>query len=124
MSGNLSDTAETLVRQWLFSDTAVTRPTQWFLALYTATPSDAGGGTEVSAAGYARQEITFDSDGAANDADITFGPAEADWGTITHGAIFDEGDRFLAWAALGATKTIPDGTQLTFVAGQITTVFD
>jgi hypothetical protein len=125
MAGNLSDVAEALVRKWLFSDSSATRPTQWFLALFTATPSDAGGGTEVGGSkGYARQEISFDSDGAANDAEIVFGPATADWGTVTHGAIFDETGRFLAWAAVGTARSIPNGDSARFPIGTITTSFD
>ena len=125
MAGNLSDAAEALVRKWLFSDSAATRPTQWFLKLYTAAPSDSGGGTEVaSGVGYTAQEISFDANGAANDAEIVFGPATADWGTVTHGAIFDESNRFLAWAAVGSARSIPTGDSARFVAGAITTSFD
>ena len=125
MAGNLSDTAEALVRKWLFSDSGATRPSQWFLKLYTAAPSDSGGGTEVAGGkGYAAQAISFDADGAANDAEIVFGPATADWGTVTHGAIFDETGRFLAWAAVGAARAIPTGDSARFAVGSITTSFD
>jgi hypothetical protein len=105
MAGNLSDAAEALVRKWLFSDS--------------------GGGTEVATGvGYEAQEISFDANGAANDAEIVFGPATADWGTVTHGAIFDESNRFLAWAAVGAARSIPTGDSARFVVGAITTSFD
>lgn len=124
MAGDLSDAAEALVRQWLFSDSAISRPSGWFLALYTSPPSDAGGGTELSGAGYARQAISFDADGAANDAEIVFGPASGDWGTITHAAIFDDAGRFLAWAGLAAEKIVPTGDSLRFPAGALTAAFD
>jgi hypothetical protein len=124
MAGDLSDAGEALVRKWLFTDQAATRPTGWFLALYTAEPSDAGGGVELSGDGYARQEISFDTDGAANAAEIVFGPASANWGEITHGAVFDETGRFLCWAALTLAKTIPTGDSLKFPAGAIAVSFD
>ena len=43
----LSDHAEALLLDWLMTADAVTRPTAWYVALYTAAPSDSGGGTEV-----------------------------------------------------------------------------
>jgi hypothetical protein len=124
MAGDLSDTAEALVRKWLFSDASAIRPTAWTLALYTAAPSDAGGGTELAGAGYARQAVSFGADGAANDAEVVFGPAGAAWPAVTHGAVFDETGRFLAWAALGAPVSVPDGDSLRFAPGAITTTFD
>ena len=47
----LSDHAEKLLLDWMMTSGTATRPTAWFVALYTAAPSDAGGGTEVSGAG-------------------------------------------------------------------------
>lgn len=123
MAGNLSDTAETLVRKWLFSTSSATRPTQWFLKLYTSAPSDSGGGTECADAGYSAQEITFDANGAANTNELVFGPMVAQV-IITHGAIFDSTARFLAWGALSASATIPAGDSLRIAVGALTTVFD
>ena len=39
----LSDYAEKLVLDWLMTNGSATRPTAWYVALYTAAPSDAGG---------------------------------------------------------------------------------
>jgi len=51
---SFSDYLETEVLEWAFSASGGTRPTAWYLALFTAAPSDSGGGTEVSGGAYAR----------------------------------------------------------------------
>jgi hypothetical protein len=124
MAGDLSDTAEALVRCWLFSTSSATRPTGWFLALYTSAPSDAGGGVEVAGGGYARQPISFDAAGAVNGADLVFGPASTAWGTVTHAAIFDNAGRFLAWRALETPIAVAADDSLTLPAGALTAEFD
>lgn len=63
-----------------------------FVGLFTAAPGEAGGGTEVAVGAYARQSVAFTAptDGAGdNSGDITFPVATADWGTVTHWALFD-----------------------------------
>jgi hypothetical protein len=124
MAGDLSDAGEALVRRWLFSDSPAPRPTGWLLALYTAAPGDGGGGIELAGAGYGRQAIAFDGEGAANTGEVVFGPATADWGAVTHGAVFDDTGRFLAWAALAAAIAVPNGESLRFPAGSITAALD
>ena len=74
----LSDYAEKLLLDWLMTSGSATRPTAWYVALYTAAPSDSGGGTEVSTGGYARQSVVFDaatSPGGttSNSADVSLG---------------------------------------------------
>ncbi len=69
-----------------------TMPSGCYLGLFTAAPSDAGGGTELSGNGYARQDVTFgaaSSGTAANTSEHTFTADGGDWGEITHWAIFD-----------------------------------
>ena len=63
-----------------------------YLALFTVTPSEAGGGTEVSGGAYARQAVTFGSPSGGtmkNSAEIVFPTATASWGTVKAWAIFD-----------------------------------
>ena len=55
---SLSNTFETTTLKWLLTTDAVTRPTAWYVALYTAAPSDTGGGTEVSGGSYVRKAVT------------------------------------------------------------------
>jgi hypothetical protein len=120
---DLSDYAENLVVKWLLTDESVTRPTAWYVGLYTAVPSDAGGGTEVTGNGYARQAYGASSSGsdADNDADITFTASGGDWGTIVAAGIFDasSGGNLLAWKALAPTVSIVDGVSYIYRAGAL-----
>lgn len=122
----LSDHAEKLLLDWLMTTGTATRPTNWFVALYTAAPSDSGGGTEVSGGGYARQSATFaaaSSPGGttSNTNEVTFTASGAAFGTVTHIGIFDAstGGNLLWHGALSASKTIADGDALVFSAGNI-----
>jgi hypothetical protein len=122
----LSDYAEKLVLDWLMTTGSATRPTTWYIALYTGAPSDSGGGTEVSGNGYARQSVAFDAASSpggttANSADVSFTASGGSFGTVTHLGIFDAltvGN--LIWhGSLTASKAIDDGDTLTFTAGNI-----
>lgn len=122
----LSDYAEKLVLDWLMTNGSATRPTAWYVALYTAAPNDAGGGTEVSGGGYSRQAVTFDAatSGAgttSNTGAVTFTAAGADWGTITHIGIHDASTAGnLLWhGSLTVSKTVADGDTLQFAIGNI-----
>ncbi len=69
-----------------------TPPAKVYLALYTTDPTAAGTGTEVSGAGYARQEIAFDASASratSNTAAVEFPKATANWGTVTHWGLKD-----------------------------------
>ena len=58
---SLSDTFETHVLQYLFTNTSLTRPgsSTLYVALCTSDPTDTALGTEVSGGGYSRQTATF-----------------------------------------------------------------
>ena len=125
---SFSDYAESVALKFLFTTDAVTRPTEWYVGLFTAAPSDAGGGTEVSGNAYARKTTgTMTVSGTSptnctNSAAIEFDPASGgSWGTITHLAIFDAltGGNMLGWASLTSTRTINDGDILRIVAGEL-----
>lgn len=113
---SLSDTFETTTLKWLLTADAVTRPTAWYIGLFTAAPSDAGGGTEVSGGSYARKSVAFTVSGnlATNSAAVEFDVATADWGTITSVAVFDavSGGNMIAYATLTASKAIANGDVL------------
>lgn len=122
----LSDYAEKLLLDFLMTSGTATRPTAWYVALYTAAPSDSGGGTEVSTGGYARQSVSFDAASSpggttSNSGEVSFTATGADYGTVTHMGIFDasSGGNLLWHGALTASKTIADGDTLTFAVGNI-----
>lgn len=125
---DLADYAESLSARFLVTDEAATRPTSWYLALYSAAPSDAGGGTEISAGGYSRQAVAFSEGGtgtATNDADLTFTASEA-WGAIAGVGLFDAATsgNLLLWKALDPTVNIADGQSFIVRAGDLTVRFD
>lgn len=120
----LSDYLENLLLDWSMTAGAATRPTAWYLALYTAAPTDAGGGTEVSTGGYARQTIAFGAAAAgttSNTGTVTFTASGASWGSITHIGILDAltvGN--LLWhGAMTTPRTIGDGDSLEFAIGAV-----
>jgi len=122
----LSDYAEKLVLDWLMTTGSATRPTDWYVALYTAAPSDSGGGTEVSGSGYAREAVTFaaaSSPGGTTDntTTVTFTASGGNWGAITHIGLFDavSGGNLLWHGAMTASKTVNDGDTLEFSIGNI-----
>ena len=59
MAGNLSDYLENKLIDHFLGTTSYTMPTPVYVALYTVTPSDAGGGTEATGGSYARQTAAF-----------------------------------------------------------------
>ena len=122
----LSDHAESLLLDWLMTNGSATRPTAWYVALYTAAPSDSGGGTEVSGNGYAREAVTFaaaTSPGGttSNSGAVSFTASGGDWGSITHIGIHDalSGGNLLWHGAMTASKTVADGDTLEFSIGNI-----
>jgi hypothetical protein len=128
MMSSFTDFTENLVLNWLFTTNSATRPTAWFVGLFTAAPSDTGGGTEVSGNGYARKATgTMTVSGTSptnctNSAAIEFDPASGgNWGTITHVAIFSASTagNMLGWAALTTARTINNGDVLRIPAGDL-----
>jgi hypothetical protein len=103
-----------------------------YVALYTATPSDAGGGTEVSGNNYSRKSTAAAdwnaaASGSASNANaITFAVPSGSWGTVTHFGIFDAATagNLIRWAALGASKTIGNGDTPSFAAGTLVVTED
>lgn len=125
---SFTDYTENLVLNWLLTTNSATRPTAWYVGLFTAAPSDTGGGTEVSGNGYARAATgTISVSGtspttATNAAAIEFAAASGgNWGTITHAGIFDSltTGNLLAWAPLTTSRTINNGDVLRIPAGDL-----
>ena len=119
---------ETRVLQWALTNGSPTRPTAWYVGLFTAAPGEAGGGTEISGSGYARQAVTFTVSGnlATNSAAIEWPTATGSWGTITHIAVFDAltTGNMLVYATLTASKSISTGDVLRIPAGDLDVTLD
>jgi hypothetical protein len=123
---NLSDYSEKLLLDWLMTTGTATRPTTWRVALFTAAPSDSGGGTEVSTGGYSRQSATFSAASTpggttSNSGTISWTASGGNFGTVTHVGIFDAAtDGNLLWhGALSESKTVNSGDTLQIAAGSL-----
>jgi hypothetical protein len=121
-----TDYLENKVLDHVLGKTAYTMPTA-YVGLFTAAPSDSGGGTEVSGGSYARKSTAgadwnAASGGSTSNANaITFVTATGSWGTVTHFGIFDASTagNLLRWAALTTSKTIGSGDTASFAAGSL-----
>lgn len=120
---SFADYLENAVLNHVFRNTSLTSPTTVYLALFTVAPTDAGGGTEVTGGGYARQAITFGapSGGAiANTGAVAFTASGANFGTIVAVGIFDASSagNMLAWDDI-TSAVINDGDTINFPVGDI-----
>lgn len=123
---SMSDYLEVELRKHLFRTGSYTKPAALWIALFTTTPGEAGGGTEVTKAGgtgYLRvQRDPLDANWTAPDGTggvtrnataVAFPTPTANWGTVVACAIFDSDDggtnNILFWSPLGASKTINSG---------------
>ena len=141
----MTDFFENKLVDGYFRTSAYTRPTVLGIALFTAAPGEAGGGTEVSGGAYARVDLppldtnwnatqggtTGDSSGSGGLTDnavvITFPAPSANWGVVSHMAIFDatSAGNMLIHSVLAASKTINNGDPApTFPAGDLDITFD
>lgn len=120
---------ETTVLQWSLTTDSVTRPTTWYVGLFTSDPTDTGAaGTEVSGGSYARTAVTFSvtGDTASNTAAVEFPAATASWGSVTHIGVHDAstGGNMLVHAALSTAKTIADGDVFRIPTGDLDITLD
>jgi len=109
---------------------AVTRPSSFYVALFTSNPDEDASGTEVSTSGtaYARQSVAFTVSGntASNSAAIEFPTATASYGTVTHIGVFDASTagNLIAYAALSTSKAIDTGDVLRLPANDLDITMD
>ena len=134
----LTNYLEDKIWNHVFGSTTYTKPTNWYVGLLTATPSDSAAGTEVSGGSYARQICAFTVTGtgtalATNTSAITFPTATADWGIIGWVGIYDavSSGNLVAYQNLQksdfsttTTKTVNDGDIFKFNASTIKITLD
>lgn len=141
-----TDYTENKLIDWLFRGQAFTPPATMYVALFTANPTDTGGGTEVSGGSYARVAVTsalanwagtqsagstVASSGTngttSNNGTVTFPAPTANWGVITGFGIFDAASsgNLLIYGALTISKTVNNGDAApSFAAGALTFQID
>jgi len=127
---SFSNTFETHVLNYVFTATSVTRPTAWYLALFTSNPAEDASGTEVSTSGtaYVRKTVSFTVSGnlATNSGAIEFPTATSSFGTVTHIGVFDASTsgNLIAYSALSASKAIATGDVFRIPAGDLDITLD
>jgi len=124
-----TDYLENYLVDHLFRSRTMPKFTGLYIGLFTAAPSDAGGGTEVTGGSYARVNLppldtnwkatqggtSGNSSGTggvtSNAVAVTFPAPTANWGTVTHFGIFDaaSGGNPILWDALTAARTVLSG---------------
>lgn len=129
--GSFSNYLEVELLDHVFKTTAYTVPTNIYVALSTADPTDSGGSiAEPSGNNYARTVCnTWDaaaSGATANTGAVTFPTASGSWGTITHFALYDASTsgNMLVHGSLAASKAIGNGDTASFAAGAIDITLD
>jgi len=127
---SFSNYLETELLDHVFTNTAYTAPSTLYLALFTSNPAEDASGTEVTTSGtaYARQTVTFTVSGntATTDAAVEFPTATANYGTVSHVAIFDASSagNMIAYAALTTSKAIETGDVFRVPAGDLDITLD
>lgn len=138
----LSDYAVNKIIDHVFRGQTYSPPASLYIALFTAAPSKAGGGTEVTGGSYARVAVTSSlanwagtqaagstlaSSGTAgvtsNNGTVTFPSPTANWGTIVAVGIMDASTsgNLIAWGPLSSSKTVNNGDAApSFAAGSLT----
>lgn len=152
----LSDFLENKILDWLLRGQAIgisgataaagTGPTSVYVGLFTATPTDVGGGTEVTGGSYARVAVTSGlaawagtqaaastvassgtSGTTSNNAAITFPAPTANWGSVVGMGVYDASTagNLLFYAALTVAKTVNSGDAApSFAAASLTLQLD
>jgi hypothetical protein len=120
----LSNYLENALINATLRNTGYTSPAIVYVGLFTADPTDAGSGAEVTGGSYSRKAITFGapSNGVSvNSAAVEFDQATANWGTVTHFGILDASTsgNLLYHGALTASKVIDDGDVFKFAISAV-----
>lgn len=137
LAAALTNYAEDAIVKHFYRTGSFTKPTVMAHALYTATPGEAGGGTEVSGGSYARVDnppldgnwaATSGSNGTtSNVGDIVYPAPTANWGTITSTAQLDNtsGGNMLTYGSLTTSRVVNNGDAAPkFAASAFSVAFD
>ena len=105
-----------------------TVPSALYLALYTSAPTDAGGGTEVSGGGYARQPVTFGaaSSGTSLNAGLIEWPNTSWSGTVVAVGLLDaiSGGNLLCYTPISPSLSVSSAQPILANIGAISVGLD
>lgn len=122
MAGNLTNYLENKLIDHFLGTTSYTMPADVYVALFTVSPGEAGGGTEVTGGSYTRQIATFtaaSSGATSNDSNIDFTGMPA--ATTVAIGIFDDvsSGNMLLYGTLTNNKTTDAGDTLRIATGDL-----
>lgn len=134
MAGAFTTYTQQKVLDHVRGKTSWTMPTTVACALFTATPSDAGGGTEATYTGYLRATVAAADWTAAsgtsstNTNPVSFplcsgGSNSIGWFGLYDSATVGAGN-LLAWGAVSSALTVSTGITPSFAASQLTITLD
>jgi hypothetical protein len=124
----MSNHLENELYDHVLRNASYTSPTNIYVSLHTADPTDDGSGTEVSGGSYARTAVTMGAPtngSGTNSADVQFPQCTSDWGSVTHIAIWDAttAGNMLFHTPLDTTKNITTGDVFKIASGSLTVTF-
>jgi hypothetical protein len=129
VAGSKSNALETDYLTWALSATAVTRPTAWYVGLFTdtgaiVTDQPTTEANTTNCPGYARKAVTswtISSNQAQNASAATFTASGGAWATVKYWGIFDSltAGRLLYWGDMTA-QTLADTNVLDFPINSLT----
>jgi hypothetical protein len=127
VAGNLTNYLESKLIDHFLGTTTYTKPSAVYVGLFTVTPGEAGGGTEVTGGSYARQTATFgaaSSGSTTNSGNIDFTGMPA--ATTVAIGIFDAitSGNMLLYGALTTNKTTDAGDTLRIATGSLSVSID
>jgi len=138
--GSKSDYLEAKLLDLVLGATAFSAPATVYLALFSVTPSDSGGGTEATGSGYARLAITNNTTNWPNATGtspttknngtvLTMATATGDWSSgsnMVAWGLFDasSGGNLLYWGALTEAKPVLNGDTPSFAVNAISITED
>jgi len=124
----MSNFLENELYDHVLRNASYTSPSNIYVSLHTADPTDAGTGTEVSGGSYARTAVTMGAPtngSGTNSTDVQFPQATGDWGTVTHIGIWDatSSGNMLFHTPLDTSKNITTGDVFKIASGSLTVTF-
>lgn len=117
---NISNYNENLLLNWALTTASVTRPSSWYIGLFSDTPGliiDQPS-SEITNDDYSRQVVSFAtaSSGSTSNISIVNFSATTTWSTVSYMGIFDSqsSGNLLFWGGFNQPRIIYPNDQLNF----------
>jgi len=127
MAGSASNYLENKLIDHSLGTTTYTKPSAVYVALYTTSPSDTGGGVEVTGGSYSRKVVTFSaasSGSASSNVNVNFTTMPTC--VITAIGVLDSltSGNLLYWGTLASSRSVSSGDTVSISSGNLTVTLD